>query len=113
MLQHKHVPIDSLCPTCRRGEETIAHALISCPFVVQYWQLLVTEFQWNVEDEFTHWWEQVFTKYDNDKRAEIATVCWSLWKARNEVVWNNKYTRAHVVIAKAKQYLEQWRFARN
>lgn len=53
------------------------------------------------------------SRYDNDKRAIITSVCWSIWKARNEVVWQKKYTRVFVVIARAKQYLEQWRFAQN
>lgn len=53
------------------------------------------------------------TNHDNDKRALVATICWSLWKERNEVVWNKKYSRAYVVIAKAKQYLEHWKFAQS
>lgn len=35
-------------------------------------------------------------------------ICWSLWKARNELVWNDKYARVNVVIARVKRYLLQW-----
>ncbi|XP_074369416.1 uncharacterized protein LOC141710786 [Apium graveolens] len=45
--------------------------------------------------------------------AEIAAVCWSIWKARNEVVWQKNYTRVYVIVARSKQYLEQWKFAQN
>lgn len=38
-------------------------------------------------------------------------VCWYLWKSRNEVVWNKKFTKVYIIIARAKQYLEQWRNA--
>ncbi|XP_074361220.1 uncharacterized protein LOC141701477 [Apium graveolens] len=47
----------------------------------------------------------------NERRAEIATISWSLWKARNELAWNNRYTQISVVIALAKQYFVQWKFA--
>lgn len=61
---------------------------------------------------FVQWWQQVLEEVcDKEKRAEVATVCWSLWKARNEFVWNKNYTRLNVVIAKAKQFLLQWSIA--
>lgn len=61
----------------------------------------------------TQWWECILANCDNRKKAEIAAICWSLWKARNEVVWNKKVTRLYVIIANAKQYLEQWRYAQS
>ncbi|XP_074323097.1 uncharacterized protein LOC141660037 [Apium graveolens] len=57
------------------------------------------------------WWECILESCDNNKRAEVAVVCRSLWKAMNEVVWNKKFTRLYIIIARAKQYLEKWRHA--
>lgn len=51
------------------------------------------------------WWESILSNFDNNKNVEMVVVCWSMWKARNEVVWNNKSTRAYVVVARAKKYL--------
>lgn len=112
MLQSKHVLVNGLCQVCRRGRNTV-HVLITCPFAVQCWQLVIQEFQWTEIHELHQWWEQILSNYDNNKQAVVATVCWSLWKARNEMMWNKKETRAYVVIENAKQYLEQWNYAQN
>ncbi|KAL8096143.1 hypothetical protein AgCh_037190, partial [Apium graveolens] len=55
--------------------------------------------------------QRVLEVCDNEKRAEVASVCWSVWKARNDFVWNKNYTRLNVVIAKARQFLLQWNIA--
>ncbi|XP_074377351.1 uncharacterized protein LOC141718876 [Apium graveolens] len=78
----KGVEMDDNCPICRKEDETI-----------------------------DHWWECILVNYDRDKRTVVATVCWSLWKARNEAVWNKKFISTCVIIARAKQYLEQWSYA--
>ncbi|XP_074355880.1 uncharacterized protein LOC141695540 [Apium graveolens] len=62
-------------------------------------------------ETLSQWWENVVAKCDNKKKEEVADVCWSLWKARNELVWNKKACRLYVIVANAKQYLEQWRYA--
>lgn len=41
----------------------------------------------------------------------MTTICWVIWKARNELIWNNKHTQTSVAIASAKIYLVQWRNA--
>ncbi|KAL8088671.1 hypothetical protein AgCh_038446 [Apium graveolens] len=41
-------------------------------------------------ETLSQWWENVVAKCDNKKKEEVADVCWSLWKARNELVWNKK-----------------------
>ncbi|KAL8155665.1 hypothetical protein AgCh_000896 [Apium graveolens] len=60
---------------------------------------------------FYQWWQRILEVCDNEKRAQIAAVCWSLWKARNELTWNKNFTRLNVVIAQAKQFLLQWSIA--
>lgn len=107
MLQQKHVPVERVCPVCRVEDETICHSIIQCPVAAQCWHLLILGIQWSAEEELYQWWERIFELCDNEKCAEVATVCWSIWKARNNLVWNQKYTRTYVVIAIAKQYLVQ------
>lgn len=35
ILRTKHVPVSEICPVCNGDEETIIHALVSCPFAAQ------------------------------------------------------------------------------
>ena len=110
MLQQKGVRVESICPVCKMEDETVDHAFLRCPIAMQCWRLILPEMQYRGQSLF-HWWDQVIGKTDKAKQAEVAAVCWALWRARNEVVWNKRYTRVYVVIAQAKQYLDQWRHA--
>lgn len=76
-----------------------------CGLANQCWQLIIPHVQCNDDSSFFQWWEKILDVCDNEKRAEVVTVCWSLWRARNELIWNKKYTRLNVVLANAKQYL--------
>lgn len=111
MLRQKNVSVNSLCQICRLGEETVEHILCKCDFANQCWQRIIPQVQCNDDSSIFQWWEKVLEVCDNEKRAEVATICWSLWRARNVLIWNKKYTQLNVVIANAKQYLLQWRIA--
>ncbi|XP_074367545.1 uncharacterized protein LOC141707985 [Apium graveolens] len=43
-----------------------------------------------------------------EKVAKISVVCWNIWRARNEVIWNNRNVRAGNVVSVAVAYLSQW-----
>ncbi|XP_074373498.1 uncharacterized protein LOC141713827 [Apium graveolens] len=111
MLLQKNVSVDPLCQVCRMGAETVEHILCNCALAVQCWQIILPQVLINNCTSLVQWWEKVLEVCDNEKRAEVVTVCWSIWKVRNELVWNKKYTRINVVIARAKQYLLQWKLA--
>lgn len=40
-------------------------------------------------------------------------MCWSIWKARNNLVWNQKHTQVSDVVNSAIQYLVQGRNAQS
>lgn len=46
-----------------------------------------------------------------NRRAEIVTLCWAIWRARNEMVWNKKASTVNRVVAMAREYLTQWKTA--
>lgn len=102
-LQFKHVQVDTHCPVCLQEEETILHSLVLCPFAQSCWNIIFHGFQVNQNQNFGEWLSNIFDKEHQDMNALIITVCWSLWRARNDVVWNRKYTKANRVIASAKQ----------
>ncbi|XP_074369771.1 uncharacterized protein LOC141711268 [Apium graveolens] len=48
------------------------------------------------------------------QRAEYITLCWAIWRARNDLVWNQKFSSINkIVAAAAKQYLTQWTIAQS
>lgn len=51
---------------------------------------------------------QVLSLTNTSKLAEIAMLIWSIWKARNIMVWHEKYTPVNEVIRTAQVTLDQW-----
>ena len=89
-LHQKHVPVQTRCQVCAGGVETIFHALVGCHFAVQCWKTFDTAMYIGEEAEFHTWFERVISRSNNERRAGIVTLCWAIWRARNELVWNKK-----------------------
>ncbi|XP_074353727.1 uncharacterized protein LOC141692676 [Apium graveolens] len=69
-------------------------------------------FNTHVEDSIIEMWF-FGEKKVQDRKAKIICVCWSIWKARNGIVWNKKPTSVNRVVALAKQHLYQWKTSQN
>ncbi|XP_074336956.1 uncharacterized protein LOC141674130 [Apium graveolens] len=85
--------------------------MVSCPFAVSCWNKSFPGSQSIHTQVLEVWLEKMFGKYSDNKYADIVTLCWALWRARNDVVWEKKYSRVNRVIASAKQYLLRWKCA--
>lgn len=113
MLQQKHVPVLGTCPVCDGENDTIFHALVQCPFAIQCWQLHMPAVLSYLGEDFMLWIEQVLSAFSASKGAEIAMLCWAIWKARNDRVWRSIKTRVNSVVSSAMQYLLQWKNAQS
>lgn len=78
MLTHKHVHVSSMCQVCRNGEETVEHILCHCTLAAQCWQRVLPQFTAYGSHSFFQWWQRVLEVCGSEKRAEVASVCWSL-----------------------------------
>lgn len=112
-LQQKHVQVQLMCPVCSNGDESAYHSLVLCDFASQCWRRIFTNFQPDGASSFPEWFVQTVDACNVVKRAEVAVVCWAIWKARNELVWNQKRSQAWKVVESAKEYLKQWSTAQN
>ncbi|KAF4378858.1 hypothetical protein G4B88_008328 [Cannabis sativa] len=61
----------------------------------------------------TRWFDQILQKCSKDKYAEVVMLCWGLWKAQNELVWNQKYATVDVIFISYVICLVQWKSAQN
>lgn len=104
-LKQKHVQVQATCPVCLREEESIVHVLVQCNFAAQCWRVILPNSQVGEVSCFSDWLVRVFATSNLQKRAEVAIVCWAIWKARNELVWSKKRTYAGRVVESAKEYL--------
>ena len=83
----ENISISPLCPMCRLGEESVEHILCHCNFAKQCSQQILPQVLFTDDSTVYQWWEQVLElACDNEKRAEVATIRWSLWKSRNDLI---------------------------
>lgn len=85
----------TLCMFCKTVNESVDHVLVSCPFVWNVWAEMLN--WWDVQgalpgsvEGIILWWDG---EYFSRKERRIwqgvpLVVLWSLWKLRNEVVFN-------------------------
>ena len=98
-LQQKQVNVQGWCPVCLNNIETITHALVDCPFAENCWRSLNKDLRGSEGCEFAALLENSFARCDLDQREEMVTLCWALWRARNDTVWNQKTFTVNRVVA--------------
>lgn len=92
---------------CNQELETIYHVFVVCPFVVRCWQQLQVRVQTD-STEFEEWLAAAFKKLGKKGAGLVSMLCWSLWRARNDMVWKNRSSSVMGVVTSAKSYLDQW-----
>lgn len=98
---------------CHEATETILHCLVTCQFAQQCWSVLNISIQNTNDSDFGGWLEGIFQSTTMQKQAEIVTLCWSLWRNHNDLVWNQRSSSVNKTVAAAKQYLTQWSIAQS
>ncbi|XP_074352995.1 uncharacterized protein LOC141692156 [Apium graveolens] len=107
-LQMKRVQVQAICPQCQGEPQTTLHALVQCPFASQCWSIMFPSVQVNVSSCFNSWLVTLLSSVNARVQAKIITLCWVIWRARNDRVWNQKSSSANKTVAAARQYLTQW-----
>lgn len=62
---------------------------------------------------FQEWMSIALQQYRGEEILNLCMVCWSLWKNRNDIVWNQKGTEFVEVVASAIQVLDHWKNAQD
>ncbi|KAM6577771.1 hypothetical protein CsatB_029608 [Cannabis sativa] len=107
-LMTKHVPINTLCPFCNAAPETALHVLVRCPFAQGCWSLVRVPVVATAAMTWAAWFEEGLVRWTMAERLEASMVCWSVWKHRNELVWNAKQPVVSDVVTLAKLNFIDW-----
>ncbi|KAM6583925.1 hypothetical protein CsatB_010927 [Cannabis sativa] len=111
-LASKRVPVNTRCPLCEEMDETISHILLTCRVVKLAWERVgIGTMVVAAGSVFMDWCRLVFTPLTAEKQELAAALCWAIWGARNDVVWQGKPFSISTIIVSAKGYLDQWKFA--
>ncbi|KAK1436346.1 hypothetical protein QVD17_02125 [Tagetes erecta] len=97
-LSYRGIPLDSTrCPHCGDYDESANHLLVSCYIAHLVWQHISSWckipplFAFTTKDILeAHKHINVSSKKKKIIQAIILTACWSLWKTRNERIFEDK-----------------------
>ena len=82
ILHAKRVPINLLCPVCDGAEESIVHALVSCPFADQCWRRRGGMYLNCQGLNFNEWLQRMFDRTGREEQGEIVNLCWTIYTTR-------------------------------
>eukprot|EP00253_Pinus_taeda_P024025 PITA_24025 len=110
-LRKRGIQGPSICCFCRAEEESIQHSFLLCTFAQSCWNQLSSPMEVRGKYDQMHNlqknWKKDFPHSRKGKNNLIrvwkcipATLCWNLWLARNNHVFNNKQPKIVNVIAK-------------
>lgn len=117
-LPKRGLPHPAQCPLCDQGEEDIQHLLVGCVFARQIWfhlLQLVGLAHLAPQPEGTSFdcrWEKIDQIGVGDLKKGINTLIilgsWSLWRHRNDCVFNNAAPSLAAVLIMIKDEAQLW-----
>lgn len=113
-LANKRVSADKVCPWCLQVEETDIHVLFDCSFARSVWLAfgLQNSVQLNCNDKVFDVVLRAFESLSLQRCALFGLACWSIWKRRNDWVWNKVKVSVQGVKAGAMAMLQDWKNAK-
>ena len=117
-LAKRGLPHPNRCPLCDQDEENIQHLLVGCVFARDFWFQLLhfvglaalspqpTDFS------FAEWWEKVERQVCDEMRSGLNSLIilgsWTIWKHRNDCVFNGASPRVATALTLAKEEVQMW-----
>ena len=102
------LPYPAQCPLCDKEDHTIHHILCGCVVARQTWSLVfcrygLQDFSPLPDDKVLHvWWMHILDLFPNNYKrglnSLIILVAWSVWKRRNDVVFNGAALNVQLIL---------------
>ncbi|XP_073361050.1 uncharacterized protein [Aegilops tauschii subsp. strangulata] len=117
-LQRRLLPHPAACPFCDQEPKTIDHLLLGCVLARQIWSVIMGNWgkpHWTPEPEaeLVRWWTSL--NIEKTKRKEtwtvITLVAWTLWKHRNDIVFNGASPSVSTILRQIEAEGQNWRAA--
>jgi hypothetical protein len=106
------------CPLCDQKQETLDRMLIGCVFAQEFWFKLLSQVDIQSKDPqigreaFMNWWRMICTHVHGEAQVLNSFVilgAWTLWKHRNECVFDKNRPNIDVALKTADQERERER----
>ncbi|XP_060965674.1 uncharacterized protein LOC133034579 [Cannabis sativa] len=100
-----------LCPFCNINAETVYHILVQCSVAHSCWNRSSVHLNAVSEVVFEDWFWHLFEVNLTSNVEEALMICWAIWNARNDLLWNQKSSAAATIVLSARSNLNQWKCA--
>ncbi|KAL8506418.1 hypothetical protein ACS0TY_017340 [Phlomoides rotata] len=89
--------VDTFCPACGHGSETVSHILLHCPIAVHAWGQSPLKID-NNSPSFRNLLSDFLCNCPGYGATLFATLAWNLWKARNALLFDKKLQEPSQVV---------------
>uniref|UniRef100_A0A803PZ53 Reverse transcriptase zinc-binding domain-containing protein n=1 Tax=Cannabis sativa TaxID=3483 RepID=A0A803PZ53_CANSA len=110
-LYSKHIHVKLSCPFYHIEEETIVHVLLHCQFSKSCWNRFGLASVSAHSSNFFLRFKDLVDKNTPKLMEEAVMLCWSIWQAKNGVIWNQKSCSTADVMFTVRLTLAQWKHA--
>nr|GMD13251.1 UPF0481 protein At3g47200-like [Ipomoea batatas] len=105
----RRVNCSTICQMCQREEESILHLFIDCQFAKECWRFSALPVQTNNFSSFSDWADHHISTLGEEQISLMITICWKIWNARNNKIWNGRTFSSKLVTEEGKFFLSDWR----
>lgn len=109
--------VSPYCPQCKNHYETLEHLIFNCKFSREVWSLSsIDSSPSNSWDQlsFKDWWNSIAQGLPTganlgDIGDLIASICWSIWKARNKTYFDKEVWYPEIILDKAITLISEFK----
>ncbi|KAK6153378.1 hypothetical protein DH2020_013017 [Rehmannia glutinosa] len=109
-LAKRGVGLNPMCQRCGLDFETMEHAFRDCSWVEFFWAASPLRIRLPTIERrgsLTDWIERLAERKDPDSDNMVAMLLWSVWWARNELVFKGRTIEHHQLYTQATSRLEE------
>jgi hypothetical protein len=120
-LARRGLPHPEQCLLCDQHEENIHHLLIGCVFSREFWFSLLSHFGVAAlapqpsDQSFDDWWTKADEAASGDVKKGLNSLiilgAWSIWRHRNDCVFNGIVPNVNVALRLAREEAFCWSLA--
>nr|GMD23989.1 uncharacterized protein LOC109191080 [Ipomoea batatas] len=107
-LRMKRVHCLVECQMCLVKDESAMHLFTECNFSNAVWSMSGLPLITSGFNSFAQWVDLHILKLDVDKCGLLLMLCWKIWTARNDKIWNGKMASPSSLVEGTKCYLADW-----
>jgi hypothetical protein len=119
-LAKRSLPYNEKCVFCNSAEENMQHLFMGCVVVNIIWNKML---QWAnlqntapaTDDSLQEWWQLARNSLTGKNRKRLDTlamlITWSVWRERNNRVFEKVYRPTNILLEQIKAEAKQWAIA--